>query len=43
MHITSDTFKENAREALDDAQLQRALTKVRSHFVVVDSRVRSVW
>ena len=33
MHITSDTFKENAREALGDEQLQRALTKVRSHFV----------
>ena len=40
MHITSDTFKENARQALDDPQLQRALGNVRSHFV--DKRAAAV-
>jgi L-lactate dehydrogenase complex protein LldF len=33
MHITSDTFKENARRALDDPQLQRALGGVGSNFI----------
>ena len=33
MQITAQSFKENARAALDDAQLQRALKNVRSHFV----------
>jgi L-lactate dehydrogenase complex protein LldF len=33
MNITAQNFKENARVALGDAQLQRALSNVRSHFV----------
>jgi L-lactate dehydrogenase complex protein LldF len=33
MQLTADRFKENARAALADAQLQRALANVRSHFV----------
>lgn len=33
MHITADTFKENARHALDDPQLQRALNHVRHNFI----------
>ena len=33
MHTTSPAFKENARRALDDAQLQKALGFVRGRFV----------
>jgi L-lactate dehydrogenase complex protein LldF len=33
MNITAQNFKANARTALADAQLQRALNNVRSHFV----------
>ena len=33
MKITAPEFKENARHALADPQLQRALGNVRSHFV----------
>ena len=40
MHLTADRFKENARRALADAQLQRALVNVRSHFI--DKRADAV-
>jgi len=33
MQITAEHFKENARDALDDAQLQRALSKVGDNFI----------
>jgi L-lactate dehydrogenase complex protein LldF len=33
MDITSPSFKQNARHALDDAQLQQALTHVRAGFI----------
>src|SRR5882672_9778185 len=33
MQLTADTFKENAREALSDPQLQRALNHVRHNFI----------
>ncbi len=33
MQITADKFKENARHALDDPQLQRALNHVRHNFI----------
>ncbi len=33
MEISSNRFKENARQALDDAQLQRALNHVRYNFI----------
>ncbi len=33
MQITADRFKENARHALDDPQLQRALNHVRHNFI----------
>jgi L-lactate dehydrogenase complex protein LldF len=33
MNITAENFKANSRAALGDAQLQRALNNVRSHFV----------
>jgi L-lactate dehydrogenase complex protein LldF len=40
MQITSPTFKENARHALDDAQLQRALGNVRAGFI--DKRRKAI-
>jgi L-lactate dehydrogenase complex protein LldF len=40
MQITADHFKENARRALDNAQLQRALNHVRSNFI--DKRAKAV-
>ncbi len=40
MQITSPTFKKNAREALDDAQLQKALGNVRSGFI--DKRQKAI-
>ncbi len=40
MQITSPTFKENARGALADVQLQKALGNVRSGFI--DKRVKAV-
>ena len=33
MQVTSPTFKDNARQALADAQLQQALRNVRSGFI----------
>ena len=39
MNITSGTFKANARHALDDPQLQRALNHVRSNFI--DKRAKA--
>ena len=39
MEITADHFKENARRALDDAQLQRALNHVRHNFI--DKRAKA--
>src|SRR6187200_2410054 len=33
MEITAENFKQNARHALDDPQLQRALINVRHHFI----------
>lgn len=40
MQITSPTFKQNAREALADAQLQKALGNVRSGFI--DKRLKAI-
>jgi L-lactate dehydrogenase complex protein LldF len=40
MQITSPTFKQNARHALDDAQLQRALGNVRAGFI--DKRRKAI-
>ncbi len=40
MQITADHFKENARHALDDPQLQRALNHVRHNFI--DKRAAAV-
>ena len=40
MEITSPTFKQNARAALGDAQLQKALGNVRSGFI--DKRQKAV-
>jgi L-lactate dehydrogenase complex protein LldF len=40
MEITANDFKENARHALDDAQLQRALNHVRHNFI--DKRAKAV-
>jgi L-lactate dehydrogenase complex protein LldF len=40
MQITSNSFKANARHALDDAQLQRALGHVRKNFI--DKRAKAV-
>jgi L-lactate dehydrogenase complex protein LldF len=39
MNLTADTFKQNASLALHDAQLQRALTHVRSNFI--DKRAKA--
>jgi L-lactate dehydrogenase complex protein LldF len=40
MQITSPEFKQNARHALDDAQLQKALGNVRAGFI--DKRLKAV-
>ena len=40
MEITADKFKENARRALADPQLQRALNHVRHNFI--DKRAQAV-
>jgi L-lactate dehydrogenase complex protein LldF len=40
MNITAQDFKQNAKRALGDAQLQRALGNVRSHFI--DKRAEAV-
>jgi L-lactate dehydrogenase complex protein LldF len=40
MQITSPTFKQNARQALDDVQLQKALGNVRAGFI--DKRLKAV-
>ncbi len=40
MNLTADRFKDNVRVALDDDQLQRALTHVRSNFI--EKRAKSV-
>jgi L-lactate dehydrogenase complex protein LldF len=39
MHVTSPDFKQHAREALDDPQLQKAMRHVRSGFI--DKRARA--
>ncbi len=39
LHPTSPKFKENARQALGDAQLQKALGNVRQGFI--DKRVHA--
>ena len=40
MQITAEKFKENAREALADPQLQRALNHVRHNFI--DKRLHAM-
>ncbi|MBP5858173.1 iron-sulfur cluster-binding protein [Marivibrio halodurans] len=41
MQATSTRFKQNAREALDDPQLQQALTKMKAGFVERRARARA--